>query len=68
MVDEVQTGGGGTGRMWHLESWDLPRPPHIVTFAKKMQTGGFYFTGELMPEEVGLYDYVTVNNFAIFLG
>jgi len=51
VVDEVQTGGGATGRMWHHESWDLPRPPHIVTFSKKMLTGGFYFTPDVMPVE-----------------
>jgi len=52
IVDEVQTGGGTTGRMWYHESWDLPQPPHIVTFSKKMMTGGFYFTEELMQKEV----------------
>jgi 4-aminobutyrate aminotransferase/(S)-3-amino-2-methylpropionate transaminase len=51
IVDEVQTGGGTTGRMWHHETWNLPRPPHIVTFSKKMLTGGFYFGDELMHSE-----------------
>ncbi len=51
-MDEVQTGGGATGRMWHHETWNLPSPPDIVTFSKKMLTGGFYFTDELMPTEV----------------
>jgi len=54
MVDEVQTGGGTTGRMWHHESWDLPQPPHIMTFAKKMLTGGFYFTEELRHNEASI--------------
>ena len=28
------------------EHWDLPTPPDIVTFAKKMLVGGFYFQEE----------------------
>jgi len=51
IVDEVQTGGGTTGRMWYHETWDLPQPPHVVTFSKKMMTGGFYFTEEMMHKE-----------------
>jgi 4-aminobutyrate aminotransferase/(S)-3-amino-2-methylpropionate transaminase len=43
IVDEVQTGGGPTGRMWHHESWNLPKSPDFVTFSKKMLTGGFYY-------------------------
>lgn len=46
IVDEVQTGGGPTGRIWHHESWDLPTPPDYVTFSKKMLTGGFYYSDE----------------------
>ena len=52
IVDEVQTGGGATGRMWRHESWRLPRPPDVMTFSKKMMTGGFYFTDQLMHKEV----------------
>ena len=51
IVDEVQTGGGGTGPFWAHESWDLPEPPDIVTFSKKMQLGGYYFREELFPKE-----------------
>jgi len=51
-MDEVQTGAGTTGRMWHHETFDLPRPPDVMTFSKKMMTGGFYFTEELMYPEV----------------
>lgn len=46
IVDEVQTGGGPTGQLWHHESWDLPTPPDYVTFSKKMLTGGFYYSDE----------------------
>ena len=38
--------------MWHHQSWNLPESPDIVTFSKKMQTGGFYFKEELKPTEV----------------
>ncbi|KAL4705147.1 hypothetical protein ACJJTC_018718 [Scirpophaga incertulas] len=42
IIDEVQTGGGPTGKMWCHEHFNLPSPPEIVTFSKKMLTGGFY--------------------------
>ncbi len=51
IVDEVQTGAGGTGTFWAHEAWDLPEPPDIVTFSKKMQLGGYYFRPELFPAE-----------------
>ncbi|KAL6737077.1 hypothetical protein Aduo_010751 [Ancylostoma duodenale] len=47
IVDEVQTGGGGTGDIWAHAHWNLPSPPDIVTFSKKLITGG-YFYGEHM--------------------
>ena len=52
IVDEVQTGGGATGQMWYHETWNLPYPADIVCFSKKMMTGGFYFTDDLLPMEV----------------
>lgn len=51
IVDEVQTGGGGTGALWAHEAWDLPEPPDMVTFSKKMQLGGFFCREELAPLE-----------------
>lgn len=51
IVDEVQTGGGATGDWWAHSAWDLPEPPDIVTFSKKMQIGGFYLRDDLMPAE-----------------
>jgi len=42
IVDEVQTGVGATGKFWAHEHWGLTDGPDIVTFAKKMQSGGFY--------------------------
>jgi hypothetical protein len=46
LIDEVQTGGGPTGKIWAHEHFDLPFTPDIVTFSKKMQTGGFYHADE----------------------
>jgi 4-aminobutyrate aminotransferase/(S)-3-amino-2-methylpropionate transaminase len=46
IIDEVQTGGGPTGKMWCHEHFKLPTAPDIVTFSKKMQTGGFYHAPE----------------------
>lgn len=37
IVDEVQTGGGPTGKFWAHEHWNLQDPPDIVTFSKKLQ-------------------------------
>lgn len=51
IVDEVQTGGGGTGKFWAHEHWDLPEAPDMVTFAKKMLIGGFYYREEFLPEQ-----------------
>lgn len=42
IVDEVQTGGGSTGKFWAHEHWELDNPPDIVTFSKKLQTGGYF--------------------------
>lgn len=51
IVDEVQTGGGGTGKFWAHEHWNLPLPPDMVTFSKKMQAAGFYYAEpELQPK------------------
>ena len=49
-MDEVQTGGGPTGKMWAHEHFDLPEAPDIVSFSKKMQTGGFFHKTELRPK------------------
>ncbi|XP_038215218.1 4-aminobutyrate aminotransferase, mitochondrial [Zerene cesonia] len=43
IIDEVQTGCGPTGKMWCYEHFNLPTPPDVVTFSKKMLTGGFYY-------------------------
>lgn len=48
LIDEVQTGGGPTGKMWCHEHFDLETSPDIVTFSKKMQTGGYYLKSEFL--------------------
>jgi 4-aminobutyrate aminotransferase/(S)-3-amino-2-methylpropionate transaminase len=50
IVDEVQTGGGNAGTQWAHEAWGLPTPPDMVTFSKKMMTGGYYSAKHLRPD------------------
>ena len=47
IVDEVQTGVVSSGHYWAHEAWDLESPPDIVTFSKKAQIAGYYYTEEL---------------------
>ncbi|KAG7382662.1 hypothetical protein PHYBOEH_010396 [Phytophthora boehmeriae] len=51
IVDEVQTGGGSTGKFWAHEHWKLENPPDLVTFSKKLQTGGYFAKGEFRLKE-----------------
>lgn len=51
IVDEVQTGGGGTGSFWAHDSWDLDSPPDMVTFSKKLMTGGYFYGDHLKIKE-----------------
>uniref|UniRef100_A0A3P8VSI5 4-aminobutyrate--2-oxoglutarate transaminase n=1 Tax=Cynoglossus semilaevis TaxID=244447 RepID=A0A3P8VSI5_CYNSE len=39
-VDEVQTGGGTTGKFWAHEHWGMDDPADIVSFSKKMRGRG----------------------------
>jgi len=66
-VDEVQTGGGMTGQMWHHEMWDLPRPPDVMTFSKKMMTGGYYFTEDIMHKEASIFYYLLYVTFLLII-
>ncbi|XP_063961418.1 4-aminobutyrate aminotransferase, mitochondrial-like [Lytechinus pictus] len=50
VVDEVQTGGGIAGTIWAHEQWNLPEAPDVVTFAKKLITGGYYYKPEFAPK------------------
>ena len=53
IVDEVQTGVGGTGKMWAHEWWELEKhnlaPPEFVTVSKKSQQAGIFFFEEDLP-------------------
>ncbi|GMS97259.1 hypothetical protein PENTCL1PPCAC_19434, partial [Pristionchus entomophagus] len=52
IVDEVQTGGGAAnGQIWAHSHWNLQEPADIVTFSKKLLTGGFYFADHLKVKE-----------------
>lgn len=52
IVDEVQTGVGATGKFWAHEHWNLETPPDMVTFSKKAQAAGFYYTDRsLRPDK-----------------
>uniref|UniRef100_A0A8C4QMT2 4-aminobutyrate--2-oxoglutarate transaminase n=1 Tax=Eptatretus burgeri TaxID=7764 RepID=A0A8C4QMT2_EPTBU len=50
ICDEVQTGCGATGPFWAHEYWNLDSPPDVVTFSKRMLTGGFFFHNEFRPD------------------
>lgn len=51
LCDEVQTGCGPTGTFWAHEQWSLTDPPDIVSFGKKMLTGGFYYKDEFRAKQ-----------------
>lgn len=51
LIDEVQTGGGATGKMWCHEHFGLSESPDIVTFSKKMQLGGYYHGEHMKPAQ-----------------
>ena len=53
IVDEVQTGGGITGKMWGHEHWGLSEPPDIVSFSKRTQVAGYFMkkSSNLRPKE-----------------
>ena len=52
IVDEVQTGVGATGKFWAHEHWDLPLPPDMVTFSKKAQAAGYFYSdARLRPQK-----------------
>lgn len=50
IVDEVQTGVGATGKFWAHEHWNLPSPPDMMTFSKKAQAAGYFYSNpEILP-------------------
>ncbi|KAG2383630.1 hypothetical protein C9374_004301 [Naegleria lovaniensis] len=47
ICDEVQTGGGATGKFWAHEYWGLgENGPDIVCFSKKLQAAGIFHRPE----------------------
>jgi 4-aminobutyrate aminotransferase/(S)-3-amino-2-methylpropionate transaminase len=51
LIDEVQTGCGATGKFWAFEHFNLLESPDIVSFAKKMQIGGYFYKDFLRPAQ-----------------
>eukprot|EP00052_Salpingoeca_macrocollata_P007089 m.57661 g.57661 ORF g.57661 m.57661 type:complete len:565 (+) comp15827_c0_seq1:610-2304(+) len=50
IVDEVQTGGLGAGTFWAHEQFAMDDPPDMMTFAKKLQMSGYFYSNEYAPE------------------
>ena len=53
ILDEVQTGVAMSGTLWAHEQLNLPTPPDMVTFGKKMQLGGFFSNAEYNISQFG---------------
>merc|ERR1711981_309467 len=53
LVDEVQTGGGSTGKMWCHEHFQLEHGPDLMTFSKKMLSGGIFTKSSMRPAQAG---------------
>jgi len=51
MMDEVQTGGGATGKMWCHEHFGIEAD--VVSFSKKMVSGGVFHNLEHRPPHPG---------------
>ena len=51
MMDEVQTGAGGSGKMWCHEHFGIEAD--VVTFSKKMCSGGVYHNLDHRPPHPG---------------
>ena len=57
IVDEVQTGLYGTGRLWGYEHHGLDHPPDGLVFSKRTQIPGFFAKSWLTPS----FDYQCFN-------
>merc|ERR1719507_1901651 len=51
VVEPIQAGGGSTGKMWCHEYFDIE--PDIMTFSKKMISGGIYHRSSHRPKHPG---------------
>jgi 4-aminobutyrate aminotransferase/(S)-3-amino-2-methylpropionate transaminase len=56
LIDEVQTGLAATGKTWAHEHFNLPQPPDVMTFAKKMQIGGYFFRDDLVTHPYRIFN------------
>ena len=56
LIDEVQTGLGATGKLWAHEYFNLPHSPDLMTFAKKMQIGGFFYGSQLQTTPYRIFN------------
>jgi 4-aminobutyrate aminotransferase / (S)-3-amino-2-methylpropionate transaminase len=56
LIDEVQTGLGATGKLWAHEYFNLPHSPDLMTFAKKMQIGGFFYSSQLQTTPYRIFN------------
>lgn len=56
LIDEVQTGLGATGKMWAFEHFDLPESPDLMTFAKKMQIGGYFYSDKFVTQPYRIFN------------
>lgn len=52
--DEVQTGGGATGKMFAIDHFDLPYPPVAVASGKKFGNGVLFMAEPL--DDIGVLD------------
>jgi 4-aminobutyrate aminotransferase/(S)-3-amino-2-methylpropionate transaminase len=50
ICDETNTSGWASGRPFMHTSWNLERPPHIVTFGGRMQVAGLFYQKEFRPK------------------
>uniref|UniRef100_A0A1A8RVD4 4-aminobutyrate aminotransferase, mitochondrial n=1 Tax=Nothobranchius rachovii TaxID=451742 RepID=A0A1A8RVD4_9TELE len=50
-ADEVQTGGGSTGKFWAHEHWGMEDPADVVSFSKKLLSGGYFYRDELQADK-----------------
>lgn len=50
ICDETNTSGWSSGRPFMHTSWNLEKPPHIVTFGGRMQIAGCFYQKEFRPK------------------
>lgn len=56
LIDEVQTGLGATGKLWAHEHFNLPESPDLMTFAKKMQIGGYFYSDQFKTQPYRIFN------------